>query len=443
MATVSGPEPRSADDYEKEVLRRQLEGLPRETSPPTIFAYVQSFDIVLIIISTASSIIAGALNPLLTVIYGLLVRSFQNFANNSVSGPELSAHVSQFTLYYVYLGIAEFVFIYIATVGFYHAGERITRNLRRAYLKAIIRQNIAFFDNLNAGEVTTRITSDMNRIQEGITSKISVSLTAGATFVAAVIISFIEYWKLALILLSTVVAIGGAEFLGAKFAVKYSKESFRSYSSGAAIAEEAISSIRHVSAYGIQKAMADRYLSHMRDAERSGIKTRLSVAFMIAVMNAVPYLSYGLAFWQGSRYVVTGEMTASGVVTTTMAIIIGSFAVGRVAPNAESFISSIASAGTVLEAMARRSPQDPFSNDGTRLDCVHGDIQLKDVSLVYPSRPDVQVLNKVNIHFPANQTTAIVGASGCGKSSIIGLIERFYQPTQGEVGMFGCLCFFP
>ncbi|KAF3480612.1 multidrug resistance protein 3 [Arthroderma uncinatum] len=427
------------DELSKNILQRQLDGLPSlSQNSSTVFAYAQPLDVVLITISTISATLAGALNPLLTVIYGLLVGSFQSHAHGTEDSSQLSSDVSKFALYYVYLGIAEFVLIYIATVGFYYSGERITRNLRLAYLKAIIRQNIAFFDTLGPGEVTTRITGDMNVLQEGISSKISLFLTALATFLSAIVISFIEYWKLALILLSSSVLLGVAEFLGASFALKYSRKNSASLGKGASVAEEAIGTIRHVSAFGIQDAMAERYQKYLDSAETWGVKTRLSISVMIGSMNAIPYISYSLAFWQGSRYIVSGETTAAAVTTTILATIIGAFAVGRVAPSGESFINSLTHAGTILKAISRQSPLDPFSTEGQRPLQVQGDIELHNVNLVYPSRQNVEVLKQVSLRFPANKTTALVGASGCGKSSIIGLIERFYEPTGGSITLDGC-----
>ncbi|PWY71032.1 multidrug resistance protein [Aspergillus heteromorphus CBS 117.55] len=422
--TTPSSEPRTPqpthNDHTKAILQRQTDGLPASSqAKQTVFAYATPFDILLITLSTLSAILAGALNPLLTVIYGLLVHSFQDHANGTSTTSHLSSSISRFSLYYVYLGIAEFILIYIATVGFYHSGERITRALRRAYLQAIVRQNISFFDTLSAGEVTARITSDMNVIQEGITSKL------------------IEYWRLALILISTAVLLGGIEFVGSLYAVRYSRRMGAALGRGSAVAEEALGSIRHVAAFGIQRGMEERYVRHLDTAETWGFKMRLAISLMIGAINAVPYLSYGLAFWQGSRYIVDGAMSASAVVTTTMATIIGAFAVGRIAPSAESFISSIGHAGTILDAIARQSPLDPLSTEGRVLEEVEGDIALENVSLVYPSRQDVDVLKAITLRLPANKTTALVGASGCGKSSIVGLVERFYEPTGGRITLDG------
>jgi ATP-binding cassette subfamily B (MDR/TAP) protein 1 len=160
---------------------------------------------------------------------------------------------------------------------------------------------------------------------------------------------------------------------------------------------------------------------------------------MIGVMHGIPYLSYGLSFWQGSRYVTSGHMSAESVVTTTLAIVIGAFAIGKVTPNAQAFVSSMASAASIFETISRQSTQDPLSNTGSTIETVKGGIALKNVKLIYPSRKNVLVLKDLSLEFPAGETTAIVGASGCGKSSIFGLIERFYEPVGGHIGMLSLL----
>jgi ATP-binding cassette subfamily B (MDR/TAP) protein 1 len=104
------------------------------------------------------------------VIYGLLVSIYNGFEDGSVSASELRDKVSTFSLYYVYLSIALFFLTYVATVGYYYSGERIARRVRTAYLSAIMRQNMAFFDLVGSGEITNRIVSDMGTVQEAITA---------------------------------------------------------------------------------------------------------------------------------------------------------------------------------------------------------------------------------------------------------------------------------
>jgi ATP-binding cassette subfamily B (MDR/TAP) protein 1 len=416
------------------VLEEQLHG--RSTNKNrhrTVLSYATRSDIAILTISCLFAAIAGGLNPLLTVLYGQLVGSFDRFQNGTLSGSDLRADISRFTLYFVYLAIAMFFAVYITTVGFYYSGERITQELRRSYLKSTIRQNMAFFDTLGTGELTSRLTSEITHIQEAITGNLSVCLTAAATFIAAFVIAFVEYWKLALILSSTVIVLTVTGSVGTYISVKYTKRSMSSHRTSTSIAEEAISAVKYVTAFGIQETMMRRYVAHLSDAEVPGLKAGITTALMNSMVNAIPYFSYALSFWEGSRLLVRDEMSISGVTTSTLAIVIGAWAVGRVAPNAKALISSMASASTILQSIDRESTQDPFSDGGTKPTDIAFDILLQDVELVYPSRQEVKALDGLDLVVAAGKTTAIVGASGCGKSSIIGLLERFYTPTKGRI----------
>lgn len=286
---------------------------------------------------------------------------------------------------------------------------------------------------MGAGEITSRLASDMTVVEEGLTGKLSLSLTAAATFGSAFLIAFVMYWKLALILSSTVVLMALTSTVGGARAVKYSKEFLSACNRGATLAEEAITSIRHVTAFGIQEQLANRYLPYLVRAEREGVKSRSFSGIVASAMNAVPYLSYALSFWMGSRFLVSRAMNVSEITTTTLAIVIGAWAVARVAPNTQAFISSIASASGILEATSRQSPLDPLDKEGIDADQLDGCVAFTKVGLVYPSRSHVTVLHDVNFTVPAHKTMAIVGASGSGKTSIIEVLMRFYEPTRGRI----------
>lgn len=420
-------------------LSLQLDGVPShqdKAKRQSVFAYATLFDRVTIAISCLCAISAGALNPLLTVIYGNLVGSFQDYANGSTTSSTLRQNISRFTLFFVYLAVGEFVLVYVATVGFFHTGQRISQSLRKAYFRAVLRQNMAFFDRLGTGEVTTRLTSDMHLVQEGISGRISLTLTALATFCTAFVVSFVMFWKLGLTLVPAVAAMAAANVFGGKRALHHTRQATAAYSAAAAVSEEAIRSIKHVAALNAQETMARKYLAHVRRAEGFGVRARVVSALGVASFMGVMYLSYGLAFWQGSRYLVRGDVTGAGVVTATMAVVIGAVAVGKIAPNAEAFVASVASAEGIFDTVGRRSPQDPLSEEGDRLENVEGHIAFRGVRLAYPARPDVTVLDGVDLDFPARRKTALVGASGCGKSSIVELIERFYMPLGGQISMF-------
>lgn len=355
----------------------------------------------------------------------------------SISRSEFDHQVANFTLYFVYLAIGEFVTIYICTVGFIYTGEHISQKIRERYLAAIMRQNIAYFDKLGAGEITTRITADTNLVQDGISEKIGLTLTALSSFITAFVISFIKSWKLTFILSSTVFAIVTIMGAGSSFIIKYNERSLASYALGGTVAEEVISSIRNATAFSTQDKLARQYDVHLKEAKKWGLRLKIALGFMIAGMMCVIYLNYGLSFWQGSRFVLRGEASLADVLTVMLAIMIGAFQLGNVAPNGQAFTTAVAAAAKIYNTIDRVSPLDPTSEAGEKPEQVIGAVELRNIKHIYPSRPEVVVMEDVSLSIPAGKTTALVGASGCGKSTIIGLVERFYDPVGGQVLLDG------
>ena len=367
------------------------------------------------------------------VIYGHFVAAFDDGAANTVANDKFRSQSSTSALYFVYLALAIFVFIYISTVGFYYCGERIASALRRVYLKGILRQNIAYHDQRGPGEITACLMSDMGRIQEGISTKLSNTLTAIAKFVAAFVIAFAMFWKTALILSPTFVIMIATGLLTSKYAVRYHKQYMLTCGRAYGLAEEAITSARQVTAFGAQDSLAEKYTSHLTEAGKSDMRGQLVISAMTAWSNAMPYLVYAVAFWAGSLYLMRGETSVARVTTTALTAAIGGFAIIQIAPSIRALVSTISSTGTVLNEIGRKSTQDPLELNGEQLTSAIGDIELRGVSLVYPSRRDVLVLDDISFKCPAMKTTAIVGPSGSGKSSITGLIERFYEPIDGQI----------
>lgn len=294
-----------------------------------------------------------------------------------------------------------------------------------------------YFDNLGSGEVVTRITADTNLIQESISEKVGLTLTAVATFFAAFVIGFIYEWKLTLILFSTVVAITLIFGGGSTFIIKYSKQNINSYALGGTVAEETLSSVRNAVAFGTQDRLAAAYDSHLIKAEYFGVRLKAAIAVMIASLTLLMNWNYGLAFWQGSRFLIDGEATLSTIIIVAMSVMIGSFSLGNVAPNMQAFTTGLGAAAKIFTTIDRASALDSSSDKGEKLNKVAGEIRLENVKMIYPSRPEVTVMEDVSLSIPAGKTTALVGASGSGKSTIVGLVERFYEPVQGHVYLDG------
>jgi ATP-binding cassette subfamily B (MDR/TAP) protein 1 len=139
----------------------------------------------------------------------------------------------------------------------------------------------------------------------------------------------------------------------------------------------------------------------------------------------------------GSRYLIAGEMTLSDVVVTLMTIMLGAFSLVGAAPSIQAFTSATSAGSKIFNTIARPSPLDPTSVIGKVLEEVEGTLEFKHIRHVYPSRPEVVVMEDFNLVIPAGKKTAIVGTSGSGKSTLVHLIERFYLPVAGQILLDG------
>uniref|UniRef100_A0A8B0M670 ABC-type transporter detxD n=1 Tax=Amphichorda felina TaxID=37994 RepID=DETXD_AMPFL len=410
-------------------------------SVANLYRYASHHDVLILVVSSICAVASGAALPAMTIIFGGLQGIFQDFLNDeatsSMSSGQFRHEMTSYVLYFIYIGIAQFVVTYTATVGFAYVGEHITTRIREEYLESCICQDVAFFDSVGAGEITTRITSDMNLIQDGISQKVSLTLAAVATFISAFAIAFANNWKLTLILCCTVVAWIINTSLTTRLMVKNSIRSLAAYAEGGSLAEEVLASIRTTVAFGSQDRLAEQYDAHLERAERYGFRVRSATGLMVAGLQIVMILGYALAFWQGSRFLVSGDISVSKLLTAMMSVMIGAFTLGNAAPNIQAFTTAIAASKKVFETIDRISPIDPRDESGDTLQHVSGHVRLENVCHAYPSRPEAPVITDLSIDIPAGKTTALVGPSGSGKSTIVGLLERFYDPVGGTIRLDG------
>lgn len=154
---------------------------------------------------------------------------------------------------------------------------------------------------------------------------------------------------------------------------------------------------------------------------------------MMGVLN----LQYALAFWQGNRFLHSGELGVANILTVVMATMVAGISIGHNLPHIQAFGQAVAAATKVFNTIERRSPIDPETDEGDQPEEFVGNIEFKGVKHIYPSRQDTTVLEDFNLKIDAGKMVALVGASGSGKSTIFGLLERFYLPMSGQVFLDG------
>lgn len=274
-------------------------------------------------------------------------------------------------------------------------------------------------------------------VQDGIGQKISLFVSGTSMFFSAIVIGFIRSWKLSLIMLSATVAMVLMMGVNGKNMKVNQTLAIDEYATAGTLAEEVISSSRNVTAYGTQKRLEEKYKVYLKKASGYDFKAKVWMASMIAGMMFVLNLQYGLAFWQGNRFLHAGELGVAQILTVIMSAMVAGISIGHNLPHIAAFGQAIAAATKVFNTIERTSPIDPETEDGEKPEELTGNIEFKSIKHIYPSRPDTTVVDDFNLKIEAGKMVALVGASGSGKSTIFGLLERFYLPMSGQVLLDG------
>lgn len=277
----------------------------------------------------------------------------------------------------------------------------------------------------------------MNLVQDGIGQKIGLFITGISMFVSALIIAFIRSWKLSLIMLSAVVALVMLMGVCGAMMKKNQVQSIDEYALAATLAEEVLSSSRNVAAYGTQSRLLERYKVIVHRASLLDFKAKFWLSMMIAGLMTILNVQYALAFWQGNRFLHNGDLGVANILTVVMALMIAGINIGNTLPHIQAFGSATAAATKVFNTIERKSPIDSETDEGEIPSNFVGNIEFRNLRHIYPSRPDTTVLTDFNLQVPHGKMIALVGASGSGKSTIVGLLERFYLPMEGEILLDG------
>ncbi|KAK3161654.1 hypothetical protein QOZ80_1BG0079800 [Eleusine coracana subsp. coracana] len=203
------------------------------------------------------------------------------------------------------------------------------------------------------------------------------------------------------------------------------------------VVTEAIGSIRTVASFCAEKRVIESYNKKCQASMKQSIRSGMIGGLGFGFSYLVSYLAYALCFYVGAQFVHEGKSTFKDVFRVYFALVFTAFGISQTSGMASDSTKAKESAASVLTITDRKSKIDSTNDEGVVLDKVDGNIDFKHVSFKYPSRPDVQVLSDFTLAIPARKTVALVGESGSGKSTIIALLERFYDPDSGTISLDG------
>uniref|UniRef100_A0A8C8A6V9 Bile salt export pump n=1 Tax=Otus sunia TaxID=257818 RepID=A0A8C8A6V9_9STRI len=393
------------------------------------------------------AIVHGAAQPAVLLVFGAMADTFIEYdiemqelkdpgktcVNNTIVLLDIEQEMTKFAGYYAGIGCAILMLGYLQICFWVMAAARQIQKIRKAYFRKVMRMDIGWFDCTSVGELNTRISDDVNKINEAIADQAAIFIQRLTTFVCGFLLGFVSGWKLTLVIIAVSPLLG----VGAAVA-KLTGRELKAYAKAGAVADEVLSSIRTVAAFGGEKKEVERYDKNLVFAQHWGIRKGIIMGLFTGYMWLIIFLCYALAFWYGSKLVLEEEEYSPGTLLQVFfGVLVGALNLGQASPCLEAFATGRGAAANIFETIDKKPAIDCMSEDGYKLDKLRGEIEFHNVTFYYPSRPDVKIMDNLNMVVKAGETTAFVGASGAGKSTTIQLIQRFYDPTDGMITLDG------
>lgn len=394
-----------------------------------LFSFADRLDVALMIIGTICAIANGLAQPLMTLIFGQMINSF-----GAVDRQHVVKEVSKVAVKFLYLAVGAGFASFLQVSCWMVTGERQATRIRGLYLKTILRQDIAFFDTeTTTGEVIGRMSGDTILIQDAMGEKVGKFIQLASTFLGGFAIAFTKGWKLALVLMSCIPAIVIAGGAMAMFMSKMSSRGQAAYAEAGNVVEQTVGAIRTVASFTGEKQAINKYNSKLEIAYASTVQQGLASGVGLGLVLLIVFSTYGLAVWYGSKLIIENGYNGGQVINVIISIMTGGMSLGQTTPSMNAFAAGQAAAYKMFETIKRTPKIDSYDTSGIVLEDIKGEIDLKDVYFRYPARPEVQIFSGFSLNVPSGSTAALVGQSGSGKSTVISLVERFYDPERGEV----------
>uniref|UniRef100_A0A1I7T4R1 ABC transmembrane type-1 domain-containing protein n=1 Tax=Caenorhabditis tropicalis TaxID=1561998 RepID=A0A1I7T4R1_9PELO len=211
----------------------------------------------------------------------------------------------------------------------------------------------------------------------------------------------------------------------------------KAYESAGSTAEEVVSGIKIVQTFNGEQKEIDRYSTCLSEGMYWGIRRAFVSTFFSAFMSFATFSSMALAFWYGTSMVIDGLITPGTTFAVFWAVSGSMVCLNHASPQISVITTCRSAAAPIFKIIDRIVPFDGTSDDGITLSNVKGSVKFENVSFKYPTRPEVNVLENVNLYANQGENIAIVGHSGCGKSTLAALLMHFYEINDGKISVDG------
>ncbi|CAF4096095.1 unnamed protein product, partial [Adineta steineri] len=387
-----------------------------------------------ILIGCLTCLLGGLRGPLFSILFAKIINEF-----NDCKYTDIRHRVLITSGLLIVIGAVFMILHFFQFVTFGIAGAKLVSRIRSKAFACFLRQEVAYFDRPenSSGAICNQLSSNAAAIEDMAGTRLGVICEGLSMSAFGFVLGLFFNWQLTMIIAIPLIILIIASIIEIRLGTWLKTQADLIYSQASTLAVEVITNMRTVKQLSIENEVLRQYSSLLDQVLKKSWIPEAMCATMFALFWTLNPLTLGLLYWRALILVEKNELDISDVVTISAFGIFSLESLKVVGMLSERIGASLAAAHAFFDLFDRIPTIDNGSNKGQELTNFSGETELNQVQFMYPTRPAVLVLNKLQLSIKSGQRIALVGASGCGKSTIVQLLERFYDVTHGELTLDG------
>jgi len=371
------------------------------------------------------------ISSLLFMLFPGAAGEMANVANGSE--PKFDLTLQQFGLFFLILLIVQGVFSYLRTILFANVSEKGMADVRKALYARLITQDVPFFETRRVGELTSRITSDVEKLQTAFSITLAEFIRQLVTLVSGIAIIAWLTPKLSYIMLLTFPVVVIIAMVFGRYIRRLSKKRQDELASTNVIVEETLQSFSVVKSFTNEWYELIRYSKSVDEVVATSLKFARTRGLFFIFIITVLFGAIFFILWRGALLVDSGEMQVGDLFSFILYTAFIGGAIGGLGNLYTELTGAVGATERIQEILDRMGEVEPIQSKLEPHERLEGNIEYRNVEFSYPTRKDVQVLRGISFSIRSGEKVALVGASGAGKSTIMQLLLQLYKVDNGDI----------